>query len=163
MKQRIALLLALSLPIAMLAAMVLHHHWMRAHGQRIELPISGYDPRDLLAGHYLRYRVDYGVDACGATPNLPAASICLEPRRAFVPSDRPGNCSLYLRGRCRLGRFEAGIERYYLPQTDAATMERLVRQHHAALRLSVTPDGDAAIVALLIDGRPWRGTGHAAK
>ena len=28
------------------------------HAQLVEVPITGYDPRDILRGHYLRYQID---------------------------------------------------------------------------------------------------------
>ena len=28
------------------------------HAQMVEVPITGYDPRDILRGHYLRYQID---------------------------------------------------------------------------------------------------------
>ena len=41
-------------------------------GSEIILPISGFDPRDILSGHYLVYRIDYGIqnkDICGNYDN----------------------------------------------------------------------------------------------
>ncbi len=156
MKTRTGLLFALLLPIVMLAASAARHHWQRTHGERIDLPIHGYDPRDLLSGHYLRYRVGYGVATCAQTPNLPTAGVCLKPRRAFFTgATPPRGCRLYLRGHCRRGRFEAGIERFYLPEANGVALEKRVRNHNAALRLAVTPEGEATIIDLLIEGRSW--------
>ncbi len=157
MNARWRLLAALALPLAMLAAMALNHQWRRDHGREVVLPIQGFDPRDLLAGHYLRYRIDYGVKPCQAPRNLPDASICLQPERRFSAGDTPPDCTLYIRGQCRHGRFEAGIERFYIPEADAGELETLTRKKHAALRLSISPDGRASIRELLIDGKTWSG------
>ncbi len=155
MNTRPRLLAALALPLVMLAAMALNHQWQRDHGREVVLPIQGFDPRDLLAGHYLRYRIDYGIKPCQTPRNAPDASICLQPERRFSASDTPPDCKLYIRGQCRHGRFEAGIERFYIPETDARELETLTRKKHAALRLSIAADGRASIRELLIDGKIW--------
>ncbi len=155
-RRRLFLAVALALPLVMLAAMALNHQWRRDHGRQVVLPIQGFDPRDLLAGHYLRYRIDYGIEPCQAQRNLPDASICLQPERRFSAGDTPSDCTVYIRGQCRHGRFEAGIERFYIPEAKASELEALARKKRATLRLSVTADGQASIRELLIDGKSWR-------
>ena len=156
MKERLALILALVLPIAALGALALYHQQRLATGTRVELPIAGFDPRDLLAGHYLRYRIDYGVAQCPGVPNAPHAGICLRPQKAFFVENPPAPCRLWIEGRCRDGRFEAGIERFYIPEEAARPLEKALMSGLGRVRLSITADGEARVEELLIDGKPWR-------
>ena len=61
--------LALLLPIVAFAGLVVRAELWRASGPVFHVAIAGYDPRDLLQGHYLRYRLQWPADgACdGAT------------------------------------------------------------------------------------------------
>ena len=58
----------LSLPLAVLVAWTGYHTISSRIGTEIILKVAGYDPRDLLSGHYLTYNVVYepAVDGCGA-------------------------------------------------------------------------------------------------
>jgi len=155
MNPRLRLALALLLPLLLLAAMAWQHQWRRDHGREVVLPIQGFDPRDLLAGHYLRYRIDYGIATCTDAPNVAHASVCLEPAPRFATTARVPGCTLFIQGQCRNRRFEAGVERYYIPADAGPALENQLREHRAAIRLSVTADGHASIRALLIDAQEW--------
>ena len=60
---------ALLLPIVAFLGLVGRAELLRASGPVFHVAIAGYDPRDLLQGHYLRYRLQWPADgACdGAT------------------------------------------------------------------------------------------------
>lgn len=59
------LVAALALPIVALAFLAGYHYTTYHAGKEYRFPITGYDPRDLLSGHYLVYRIDYGLgDLC---------------------------------------------------------------------------------------------------
>ena len=53
-------LLAISIPIVAIAAWIASYAFVAHSGETVRLRIQGYDPRDLLAGHYLRYTVNFG-------------------------------------------------------------------------------------------------------
>ena len=40
-----------------------------AMGVEVKVRIQGYDPRDLLAGHYIRYSIDWSKTYCTHFPN----------------------------------------------------------------------------------------------
>lgn len=137
--------LAVLAPLAVMLGWTGYHATVIARGVTVRLRVEGYDPRDLLSGHYLRYRVDYGLDAC-AGHSQPAPCLCLERAGGGVPAratwagrceERP-DCPLWLRGRCSYTRFEAGIERYYFPETLATPLA------------TVPPD---ATIEVALDGR----------
>ena len=152
-KSRKVLLVTLIIPILALFGLTLSkisNHFM---GREVELPIVGYDPRDLLSGHYLVYRVDYGVENLCATPDVVPGFVCLD-NRTFV-QDRPDGCSLFIKGTCKHLRFEAGIERFYIPEEKAAMLDQMVRGKHASIIVSITGQGHAQVKNLLVNGKPW--------
>ncbi len=153
--------IALAIPLLGLAGLTLLKHHARNHGQEIVLPIRGFDPRDLLSGHYLLYRIDYGIKTqCankGKTIEKNAAAICLKPeKKLHIGASPPPNCSLFVRGTCKNNRFTSGLERFYIPLEHAKTLEDKVRDRHGELVLSISEDGEAAVKDLLIDGKNWK-------
>lgn len=156
MNRRNWLIVALLVPILALAGSAYLKSVQRSSGEEVILPISGFDPRDLLSGHYLIYRVDYGVaDGCAAQQGQ--ASICLRPTRGLYPAgELPGDCTLFIHGQCDSGVFSAGIERFYIPEAYAHTLEQKVRDNQGELVLGVDSQGNAAIRDLRLNGKPWK-------
>ena len=84
------LFFALLLPVLLLASVAGWKSWVVAAGNRVILPIQGFDPRDLLSGHYLIYTIDYGIEGLcelGVARHLSAWI----PRHFPGPSPRPGS------------------------------------------------------------------------
>jgi uncharacterized membrane-anchored protein len=155
-QSRKGLLLALAFPVLVLSSLTLYRMVSLQTGREIVLPVSGYDPRDLLSGHYLTYRVDYGVEGiCNSGEHsLNSVFVCLEPKG--ISTTPPENCTVYIQGSCRSGFFEAGIERFYVPEDQATHLEELIRSKAASIRASVGRDGRAQVKDLLIDGKSWK-------
>lgn len=155
MKTKKALMMALLFPIIVLGALTAYRQYLFSYGDEVVLPIVGYDPRDLLSGHYLTYRIDYGVNGiCASYSTRPTAFVCLAPK--LFSYTEPANCSKLIRGVCNYGRFEAGIERYYVPEDKATYLQQQILAKSASVVLSVTPDGQAQVKDLLVDGQPWK-------
>jgi uncharacterized membrane-anchored protein len=155
------LIIALLIPIMFLLAHTLHKHYQSVSGTVVTLPIEGFDPRDLLSGHYLQYQVVYEtVNSCYDIEDranvFQRVALCLEPKRKlYVSRDLPESCSLYLRGQCQSGRFKAGIEHFFIPDDHAAELDTKVRNKSGSIRVSVNANGEALVKELLIDGKPW--------
>ncbi len=159
MKRQLSLALALLLPIIVLAGSAWTHYQQRATGETITLPIEGFDPRDLLSGHYLIYRIDYGVSDQHHCPTSDiTASICLAPERRIYPSDElPETCTRFIRGNCdSRARFISGLERFYIPEQYAKSLDKKIRNKRGKLVISVDQSGNAGVIDLLIDDRPWK-------
>jgi uncharacterized membrane-anchored protein len=152
-KSRKLLLVTLMIPILALLALTLFKSSNFFMGHEVELPIVGYDPRDLLSGHYLVYRVDYGVANLCATPDEVLGFVCLD-NRTFTHYN-PDGCSLFIKGTCKHRRFEAGIDRFYIPEEKAAMLDQMVRGKQASIVISVTGSGYAQVKNLLLNGKPW--------
>lgn len=157
MHKRSGLMIALLVPILALALNAYLNSVQRASGEAVVLPIIGFDPRDLLSGHYLMYQVDYGVST-GCTAHGVEAAICLRPTRQLYLADAlPADCDLFIRGYCdSSAAFNAGIERFYIPEAYAQALETKVRNKRGELVVSVDKAGNAAIRDLLIDGKLWK-------
>lgn len=149
-----ALLFAILLPIVGLLGFMLHKQQVVSQGTRVVLPITGYDPRDLLSGHYLIYNVNYGVSPmCAAGADMVEAYFCLVDRSFRFGPVR--DCALAIAGLCESSRFVAGIERFYVPQENARDLEKHVMGRNATIELSIK-NGRAQVVDLLIEGKSWR-------
>lgn len=172
MPQKSTIIAALFFPILALASLAGYHGYSYYKGKEFVLPIEGYDPRDLLSGHYLIYTIDYQLEETGTelcpkakaqaehntepTPRPTTdydAYVCLEPRE--FSRFQPNHCRYYVKGRCEAGRFNAGLERFYVPETRAKELEQLVLKSNAEIVLAALPKGRVVVKALLIDGKPF--------
>lgn len=151
-KRRIAKLVALALPLLGTAGLIVRGE-IAVRGREWEFKIRGYDPRDLLRGHYLTYRIDWAVEE----PEVECAQCCLCLERA------EGRQSVTRRQCSDAGGCEArltedelpALERYYIPEERAAGLESAVRAERASVVLS-SVGGRLALKDLRVDGKPWR-------
>lgn len=164
------LLFALLLPLCSLMLLCSYKAYKVYAGVELTIPISGYDPRDLLAGHYLIYRLDFKQSICGSAQSEPdPVFVCvhqnsLESLQVSVVSSlskwTEQDCTAVIRGQCHGGSFIAGVERFYIPEEHSQLLDRIVRSwgaehNRAKLVLSVDRRGQAVIKDLLIDNMPW--------
>jgi hypothetical protein len=155
---------AVMLPLLGLMGIIARAEVRLRNGASYVVPIQGYDPRDLLHGHYLQYSFDFdwqGESNCGPLQaGKPLAldtscCVCLSPG-AKVARARQVRCEDV--GRCD---WLAGAElapplRYFVSERQAPDLEEALRGHHAGISLTCGPDGQPAIGDLYVDGRPWR-------
>lgn len=152
--------IALLIPVVGLALLTAYKATVLKVGTVYTLPIRGYDPRDLLSGHYLIYGVEYGVsDICANSNSVPGdppreAFVCLEPK--MFSFQKPVECQAMVRGVCSHGRFVAGIEKFFIPEGRAQELERAVMEQRGSIQISILGNGQAQVKELLVDGKPWR-------
>ena len=143
------------LPVLALACFTLLKHQQIGAGKEVILPIEGYDPRDLLSGHYLIYQVQYGIkglcDKKGSYSNI----VCLEPKFSQVGKVPNKHCQVFIRGNCRNHQFNAGIERFFVNEKKAKLLEQLIREKKAEVKVRVSSDGKAHVTHLQLDGKPF--------
>jgi hypothetical protein len=166
----VAVVAALALPIVALAALIGEQELRFGNAQQVNVPVRGYDPRDLLRGHYITGQFDWDwettpqTDGTGGLCILPADAA--RPKVRFLenwqPGDRAPNCRLVVAGRVASSVFvpatlDSGTRsvRLYVSETRAPQLEELLREHPGALTvdLAVRSDGSAAIMALRVDGQ----------
>ncbi|CAN5879619.1 hypothetical protein BH11PSE3_BH11PSE3_16470 [soil metagenome] len=174
---------ALALPVLALAALVGGQEQSLAHATILNVPLRGYDPRDLLRGRYINGQLDWDWES----PPAPAEStgsvdgaVCVlagdaaRPRVRFLEGWRKGDrvdpvCRLVIAGRGWKGA--AGIAapfvptelddggtggmKLFVPETRALELEQMMRDRPGSLSvdLAVRRDGSAAISALRVDGK----------
>jgi len=159
---------SVALPLLGLVVMIARAEVALRSGPSFRIPIDGYDPRDLLSGHYLQYRFAFdwqGESTCGAvdgaTPVELDRSCCicltsevdgaqLTPARQ-VRCDETASCDGWLAA--------AAITpplRYFVPERHAAGIEDALRGRRASLGVTCGPNGQPAIGELFLDGQSWR-------
>lgn len=161
-------LIAVLVPVLGLAAIVGRAEYAGSHGPVWTIPIEGHDPRDILHGQYLEYRYRLrwrGLDSCGAQPDgghelVSGCCLCLTRNgvggfdpfaRQVACESTPDTCDSTLHSDAM-----TAPQRYFVPEDRAQALEVALRSYDAAVELTVTPAGEAAVHELLLDRRPWR-------
>jgi uncharacterized membrane-anchored protein len=159
---------AVALPLLGLVVMIARAEVALRSGPSFRIPIAGYDPRDLLSGHYLQYRFAFdwqGESTCGAvsggTPVDLDRSCCIcltsEVDASRVTPARQVHCdeTALCDGWLAAGSIAPPL-RYFVPERHAAGIEDALRGRQASLGVTCGPNGQPAIGELFLDGRPWR-------
>ena len=161
------LLPALALPLLALVLGIVRAEWHLAHSSHWVLDITGYDPRDLLRGHYIQYRLALhetaGEPACSEKSGercclcLTATGTDTPPKVQRTTCERADSCDGALQT-----RYLSELQRYYIPEARADAWTERVRtaatDGKARLRIAVDPSGRPQIEALLVDGVPIENT-----
>jgi GDYXXLXY protein len=142
---------ALLLPIVAFVGLVVHAELLRASGPLFYVAVAGYDPRDLLQGHYLRYRLQWPADgACdGATCCLCLQTSGVHTKVACSVVDR--TCGAQL----SRPMVEQGRE-FFIQEDAGPALEQAIRRGQGTIALNVTLNGQVRVHELLIDGIPHR-------
>ena len=111
--------------------------YQRHGGMDVTVAVTGYDPRDLLSGHYIAYQIDWDKTDCKQFPN----AVC--PKNDFCVEARWGR-------QCR----------FYIPEKYARRLDRLFwnrREENLTFNIvySYHPGKKAIAKTLLINGRDW--------
>lgn len=77
----------LSLPILFLGIWGIHLNIQKDSGIEVRIPITGYDPRDLLSGHYIQYKIDWDKFDCdfSIADNFCRDKVWNEQQRFYIP------------------------------------------------------------------------------
>lgn len=170
MNERRWLVIGAVIPLLGIAGLIARAEVKVRSGETFRVAITGYDPRDLLHGHYLQYRYDWdwqGQHGCGAgeasVPSVgpstePFCCVCLTRRGSppLPPSARQVACDEVE----ACDAWVAGSEvapplRYFIPEEKAARLEEAFRAQRAHVDLTVS-NGRVSVGELYLEGRPWR-------
>lgn len=90
--QRYWLLLALLLPLLVLGGNILRHQFNLAGAAEWRIPVSGYDPRDPLRGHFIRFSYDWTLRGDGSACGDGQCELCLfrDDAQVIATVRRPG-------------------------------------------------------------------------
>ncbi len=155
------LLLIVMIPFILLCLLIMRAEYHLSIGTQWDISVRGYDPRDLLRGHYLRFRLNY--DYAEETENSCAGDnccLCLNKTEHQAPKVHKTDCAT-AKTQCDafiLSELQHSLNRFYIPETKARLAEKLLqdaRQHDTAyLRLSINSKGEPRIVDMLINREP---------
>ncbi len=138
--RRLLVLAPLLLPTLLVAGWAAQLTLARASQPALRVAITGYDPRDLLRGHYLQFRLDL--------PATEAACACLRPNPADAlrPVVEAAACTLPPAGDCR-HRIDAPGQpfRYYTSEERALALEAELAGGAGAASVLVHFHGDGAV------------------
>lgn len=160
---KIAGLIALAIPFAAMIFMVATNVNKRSDNE-YRFAIDGYDPRDLLRGHYLTFRYVWPEGAEeNATGEQNCACIMGTPDDFTVQfkqcerKDSLQECSAHLRLQKDLQPFD-NSRRFYIPEDRAKFIEDMFRQNPKDFMIGIVPqrNGSASLKELYIKGQPLR-------
>ncbi|MCM1323589.1 MAG: GDYXXLXY domain-containing protein [Acetobacter sp.] len=116
------------LPVFILLAWVATIEVQRHQGREVVVRLQGYDPRDLLSGHYILYQLDWDKTDCAQFEN----GVC--PRAAF---DRTG--------------------RFYVNENKAKALENVIRDkaNKTEMLFSYRKGVKPLALRLLVNGKSW--------
>jgi len=154
--------MCLAFPIVVLAGITTYHLIMsRIQVNEVMIRTEGYDPRDLLSGHYLRFRIKYKSKelsnrrwhvSCSKKP-----FICLETdENDRVINDyavaKKRDCRITMRRHCD----RTPLDRFYVPEEYANILDKGLRESQDTwVRLSIARNGEPYVKNFYIDGIEW--------
>jgi uncharacterized membrane-anchored protein len=170
----------LFLPLLLLGGIILKNERDIASAKTWRVKITGYDPRDLLYGHYLSFRFDWGLSSeHGLCLAGQSCCLCLDaqqgstaPLTSLKSCEAAAQCATALslpnRSGCTNGAqgcpndadaFDPeGVQRYFVPESAATQLNMLLtnRQFNLSVDLNIAPAGRHILGGLYIDNIEWR-------
>ena len=125
-------------PFIALFAWTMWLYTQQETGKEVKVAITGYDPRDLLSGHYIQYTIDWNRTDCSQFSD----GIC--PKDEFCKEARWGR-------QCR----------FYIPEKNAEELDRLFWRRNTTdmifeVAYSYHKGTEPLAKQLLINGKDWR-------
>ena len=119
----------LLIPFIVLCCWVMYYAHFVKSATEVVLPITGYDPRNLLSGHYIEFQIDWARANCHQAG---------------------------WHGTCPKSDFK-GINRYYVPEVRAHDLERFINnsQYDTEIVFAYKKGSRPIVKELLIDGKFW--------
>ena len=151
--------IAAFIPVVCAALLMVRGEVRSATSTKFLVPISGYDPRDLLHGQYIQFRFDWNLDRADSGCSGRSCCLCLRGEEMTMPSAQRAFCDDESRRECDAlipARQAIGQQRYLVPEHDGEPLEQGLREHDATIVVECASNGDFALGELYLAGRPWR-------
>lgn len=158
-------LVALVLPLLVIVLAIARAELFLRQASEFSLPIGGYDPRDLLQGRYLQFRLLLDAEhteereACDASTQ--ACCWCLTVVPDAAARAERATCSTAQElcdGALPLAAADKPF-RFYVPESQARTMERALIDARAAdaafAVFAIDQEGEARVRELRLNGRSY--------
>jgi uncharacterized membrane-anchored protein len=154
------LIFALALPIIVLCLLIVRAEIHIGQSKVWTFDVGGYDPRDLLRGHYLRFNIQFDwqseANSCQGDNDC---CLCLTDNGDSPPKVYETSCPV-AKTQCdgfMRSEFRRELNRYYVAETDAKRAETILlaaqAKNDAKITLAINQAGTPQIVDLLIAGR----------
>jgi uncharacterized membrane-anchored protein len=156
MKNKLVLF-AVSVPFILLCLLIVRAEFHIRSGELWTFEVTGYDPRDLLRGHYLQFQLDYNWDTDKSScNNKQKCCLCLTKTDSKVPKVYRTHCET-AKTQCdgfMLSKHQNSLNRFYISENEARRAEKILQQarsdNNAFLSVSINSKGEPKIVDLLI-------------
>lgn len=121
--------LFLFIPFIGMCCWAMYYAYIVKNVPEVVLPITGYDPRNLLSGHYIEFHIDWSKANCYQNN---WNGVC--PKNDF-----------------------SGINRFYIPENSAVELEHIINNSRFNTEIAFAYKAGTRPIAkeLLINGRPW--------
>jgi len=140
--QKNRIIAALAFPVAVLLTWILLLTAKVLSMPEVTVRIAGYDPRDLIGGHYIAYTIDWENTDC---TQFDESKCPIDAFKAFARQEYWGE-----------------QHRFYIPEEYAAELDKLFRLDREKYVFEIIykfkPGLRPIARQLLIDGRPWQET-----
>lgn len=167
--KRIWGLIFLAIPLLAMLGMIGLNIKNLSH-QEYRVEITGYDPRDLLKGHYLIFRYVWPAGASTPEPHKQSSYSCacfsgdpLKPDMQFINcnkrQEQPAEtCEAFINVSRAGGEYQPyeNMRRYYIPEKHAPMLERMLRSGKHKFSVGIVPreGGEAQIKMMYVDDVP---------
>jgi len=127
-------------------------------GDTVKFPVEGYDPRDLLSGHYVQFRLVAEREAQAfARPTDGPASFCVEElegrMHVMSPRETPADCDRFITSVAPAsGRVDFGVSRFYVDERKAPRVATVDASPHSYLIATLDDQGRIHPVDLVVNG-----------
>lgn len=183
MKNKIFIKISIILPFLILLGCWFQMEYQLKKNTKYIVSITGYDPRDLLSGHYVQYQIKWNFDKekleafeyeLRMRPKkndsyyIPAY-LCMTKKDGILVyspmlSKSSNLCLEIIRGQVNNSGFRSGQEfefkisnpRFYIPENDGAALEKLLIKDNAQISFVINSNNDILVEDLLINGKPWK-------
>lgn len=146
------------LPLLGICCFMAQAQYRASVGEVYRVKIKGYDPRDLLRGHYLRYRFEFrerlldpSIDDLNHSHDycfIREASEQFQIMR--ILTEEGGLCTSRMKS-TELDK----PQKYFIPEAHAKALEASLRHQNAEVDLIINLDGHYSVGQLYLDGVPW--------
>lgn len=156
------------LPVVAFLVLIARFEYQLYSGEHWIITVEGFDPRDLLRGQYLQFRMDFNWKVVPTMMDCGYSGKCcllleknhgshINPLASLVSCQGHQNGGV-IPGQLRHSDwFDIGMNRYYIPEAQAKDLEKLLRNKPCAVELVVAKGGRSALLRnFLIDGKPWQ-------
>jgi|GEM_PF-406990 len=163
-KNKIAYLIALALPFVVLGYITLSNHHKHNSGELWHVEIAGYDPRDLIHGRFLRYRINWNEYGSVSGSKSTTDALCLNrsapdsltPAISQINADKidSARCdSVLIAGKAK-DHWNIALRQYYIPEEYANALDWAFgqTQYKFTIDLRISDADTLSVTDLYING-----------